>query len=295
MKRAFIHARLFFFLSLLIFLAFQFNTVKAEDQPKHIKVGIDEKLGQTIPLDLSFINENGDSIRLSSIVNKPTVLALVYYHCPGICSPLLMGLADVIDHADLEPGKDYNILTISFDPEETPASAKKWKSEHLLTMRRQMPASAWTFMTGDSINIKKLTDAAGFYYQNDRDSNYAHMTSLIVLSPKGKITRYIFGTQFLPADLKMAVINARQEQAMPTINRILSFCFSYERKGDKYVLNVTRMIGTVVLFMVSVVFAVLTLKGKGKGKNKIKEKEPEAKVPGTEAKGQGPEGEGPKA
>ncbi|MGE5411738.1 MAG: hypothetical protein ACM3MI_12325, partial [Clostridiales bacterium] len=96
------------------------------------------------------------------------------------------------------------------------------------------------------------------------DSNYAHMSSLIMLSPNGKITRYILGTQFNPVDLKMAVINAQQGQVMPTLNKILAFCFSYERKGDKYVLNITRMVGTVVLFMVTVVFAVLTIKGKKK-------------------------------
>ncbi|MGE5679767.1 MAG: SCO family protein [Bacillota bacterium] len=270
MKKAFMVKRLCFFFSLIFFFVFQSQTISAEDQNKHVKIGIDEKLGSAIPLDLTFLNENGEKVKLSSLVTRPTVLALVYYHCPSICSPLLMGLAEVVDRTDLEPGKDYNILTISFDPRETPESARRWKNEHLHAMRKVFPASSWSFMTGDSINIRKLTDAAGFYYQNDRDSNYAHMSTLIVLSPKGKISRYIFGTQFLPADLKMAVKNAEQGQTMPTVNKILAFCFSYERQGDKYVLNITRLIGTVTLFMAAVVFTVLTISGR---KKKAKERE----------------------
>ncbi|MDP4175065.1 MAG: SCO family protein [Bacteroidota bacterium] len=253
---------LIFFLIILIRPFFAQEQKQVND--KHVKIGIDEKLGSTIPLDLTFLDENGKKVKLSSLVNKPTVMALVYYHCPAMCSPMLMGLAEVVDRTDLEPGKDYNIVTISFDPKETPAYAKKWREERLSTMKKSLPNGAWTFMTGDSVSIRKLTDASGFYYQKDRDSNYAHMSSLIMLSPQGKITRYILGTQFNPVDLKMAVINAQQGLVMPTLNKILAFCFSYERKGDKYVLNITRMVGTVVLFMVTVVFAVLTIKGKKK-------------------------------
>ncbi|MGE5432696.1 MAG: SCO family protein [Syntrophomonadaceae bacterium] len=225
------------------------------------KVGIDEQLGSYVPLNLTFNDENGKPVVLKNMIKRPVVLAFVYYHCPGVCSPLLSGVAEVMDKVDLDPGRDFDIWTISFDPNDKPSDAKKWKSDHMGAMRRKLPESSWTYMTGDSITIHKMTDAAGFYYKRDR-GDFIHMGSLIVLSPEGKITRYIFGTQFLPFDVKMAVLQAQKGEPTPTVNKILSFCYSYDRQGGKYVFNVTKVIGSLLLFSAVVLFTVLVIKSR---------------------------------
>src|ERR1700674_2339180 len=123
----------------------------ADDTPKQ-EVGIDEKLGSTIPMDMSFLDEYGKPVRLRELITKPTILTLVYYRCPGICSPLLNGLSATIDHLDLEPGKDYNIVTISFDPTETYTTASEKKKNYLEDMKKKIPVDSWRFLVGDSIN-----------------------------------------------------------------------------------------------------------------------------------------------
>lgn len=256
--------RIFFVFSLLLFLLLFNTTIKSDANNDHTKVGIDEKLGSFIPLDLNFRDENGNPVKLNQLLKRPVVLALVYYHCPGICSPLLSGVAEVVDRVDLNPGQDFDVWTISFDPKDTPAEARKWKTEHSNFMKRQIPASAWTYMTGDSVSIHKLTDAVGFYFKSDGKNDFLHMGSLIVISPKGKIIRYIFGTQFLPFDLKMAVLEAEKGTPTPTINKILAFCYSYDPQGGKYVFNITKVVGSLMLFAVALFFAVLTIKNRMK-------------------------------
>jgi protein SCO1/2 len=233
---------------------------------KHAEVGIDEQLGHYIPLDISFTNEKNEKVKLSELIRRPTIIALVYYHCPGICSPLLEGVADVVDHLDMEPLKDFGVLSISFDDREGPASATRWKKEHLLSMKRKLPEGTWTFLTGDSISIHKLTDAVGFYFKRDTDSSFLHYGSLIIVNGKGMISRYIFGTQFLPFDVKMALIEAQRGESRPTINKILAFCYSYDRIGNKYTLNFTKVAGSIVTLFGIVFFLVLILKGRKKSK-----------------------------
>lgn len=245
---------------------FQAAMFASENGAAKQKIGIDEKLGAAIPQDLVYTDENGKPFRFSELNGKPVVLALVYYRCPNICSPLLLGMAEVIDRLDLKPGEDYNAVALSFDERETPETAKRWKNEHLSSMKKEIPENSWRFLTGDSINIRKLTDAAGFYFKRDTNNNFAHMASLIILSPKGKVTRYIFGTTFLQTDLKMAIEKAKMEQSTPTINKLLAFCYSYDRKGDRYFFDITKTVGIISLLTVSVFFAVLMLKGR---KNKI--------------------------
>ncbi len=231
-------------------------------QAKNNEVGIDEKLGNHIPLDLSFVNEKSEKVLLKDLVNKPTILALVYFNCPAVCNPLLNGLAEVVDKVEMEPGKDFNIITLSFNHKEDAFKALKWKREHLASMKRIITDASWSFLTGDSVSIKKLTNAVGFYFKQDTDSSFLHFASLIILSEDGKITRYIFGTQFLPFDLKMALIEAQKGEARPTVNKILTFCYSYDREGNKYVLNFKRIAGAVILLSALIFFATLIIKGK---------------------------------
>ena len=210
-------------------------------------VGIDEQLGRKLPGELSFLGETSSPIALQSLLGKPTILALVYYECPGVCTPLLNNLVDTLDRSDLVAGQDYQVITISFDPKDTPAIAAKKRANYLKQMHKPIPPEALRFLTGDQAAIDKITDAVGFrYVATGKDFN--HPGVLTVLSPDGRVMRYLYGVSFMPFDIKMAVIEASQGQPMPSINRALAFCYSYDPQGRKYVLSTLKVAGSTMLF-----------------------------------------------
>lgn len=227
------------------------------EQQKNPEVGIVEKLDNTIPKDLKFVNSNGDTVKLGDIITKPTVLTLVFYHCTGICSPLLTNLAEVVDKTDLQPGKDYQLITVSFDHYENIEAAQRWRKTHLEEMKKQINPDDWRFLVGDSASIRKLCDAVGFYFKPDGHDNFIHAGSLFFISDNGKITRYLFGTEYNPFDFKLAILEAHKGLSMPTVNRMLKFCYSYDPDGRKYVFNITRIIGTGMLLILGIFFATL--------------------------------------
>jgi protein SCO1 len=208
--------------------------------------GIDEKLGEFVPGELVFLDESGDSIQLGKIIDRPTIVTLVYYNCPSVCRPLLNEVSDMLGKLlDLKmtPGDDYRVITISFDEFDGPEGSARLKKEYLSMLPDGFPAEAWTFLTADAAKIQKFTESVGFEFQRTGD-DFAHPTTLVMLSPKGKITRYLYGAEYLPLDLKMAIYEASDGHVGPTIARMLKFCFSYDPDGRKYVLNLTRIIGT---------------------------------------------------
>lgn len=248
-----------FFLSLLISLSLFAQ--------KKIEIGIDEKLGSTLPMDLRFQTSEGSTVALKEIINKPTLIALVYYQCPDLCSPTQSELAWTIDNLQLEPGKDFQVVSISFDHHETPEIAARWKRNYLQMIKRKFDADNWLFLTGDSLSIQKLTTTAGFYFK-PADKQFVHASTLIAVSPKGKISRYLFGTDFNPFDVKMALLEAESGKTNPTISKVLKYCFSYDPEGRQYTLNITRIIGTIMLIGVGIFLSVLLLKKKSEIRNK---------------------------
>ena len=216
------------------------------------QIGIEERLGEVIALDtLSFVDEDGRPISLRSLFDRPVILTLVYYRCPGICTPLLQELAKVADLCDLVPGEDYRIVTISFDADESPELAKNKQTNMLATMgRKKMPREGWRFLTGDAGNIRALTEAAGFRYIRDENKiDFVHAATLIFLSSEGKIVRYLNGTRFNPADLKLAVLDASEGRARSFMQRIQQLCYTYDSKGRTYVLQINRLIlGVTIVF-----------------------------------------------
>ncbi|MCX7907974.1 MAG: SCO family protein [Ignavibacteria bacterium] len=236
-------------------------TLKGNKEPE---VGIVEKLGNKIPLDLVFTNEEGKQVKLANLINKPTILMFVYYHCPGICSPLLTGVSEVVDKSELVPGKDYQLVTISFDHTETFDKAKKWKENHIKGLEKKIDKNSWAFLVGDSISIRKITNAVGFYFKPDGRGDFVHGAAIYSISPDGKIIRYLFGTEFNPFDFKMAVLEAEKGIPLPTVNRLLKFCYSYDPSGRTYVFNFTRVFGTVMLLGLAVFFVILISKKKKK-------------------------------
>jgi protein SCO1/2 len=242
------------------------GTVYAEN--KKIEIGVDEQLGKHVPLDVTFKTEYGKDIVLKDLLTKPTVLAFVYYRCPGICSPLMTSVTDVINRTSLEPVKDYNIITISMDETEKPELAADKKRNFMKLINGNFPEEGWRFLTGDSINIHRLSDAAGFYFKRE-GKDFIHSGALIFINNEGKICRYLFpgytdrgGFRILPFDFKMAVSETSKGNVIPTVANMLQFCFSYDPEGKTYVLNFTRIFGAGILLLAAVFIVFVTKKQK---------------------------------
>lgn len=233
------------------------------------EIGVVEHLGDTLPLDLVFSNEAGHNIRLREVINKPTILTLVYFDCPGLCSPLLDGVSEVMEQMDLELGKDYKVLTVSFNTQDTPERAVE-KKQNFLRNRSKDKAEHWIYLTGDSASIACLVDAVGFRYKK-AGNDWIHAAVITIVSPEGKITRYLYGTRFLPFDVTMAIGEAARGIPRPTINRVLEFCFSYDPAGRRYVLDVTKVSGIIILFVGLVIFITLIIRSRTRRRNKSHE------------------------
>jgi len=229
-----------------------------------VEIGVIEKLDAYIPMDAMLIDEHGDTVVIGDLIDKPTILNFVYFRCPGICSPLMDGLADAMDGTDMVLGEDYQALTISFDPREATFLAIKKKNNYLNLMKKKDQAEkGWLFFTSDSTNISNLTEATGFRYK-PTGNDFIHAATLIIVDPNGKITRYMNGIYFLPFELKMSILDAAESKSGPTINRVLQYCYSYDPEGQKYVMNVTKVAGTLIIFMGLVLFLVLVFVRKRK-------------------------------
>lgn len=215
------------------------------------EIGIDEQLGKHIPLDLTFRDEEGNPVTLWDVVTKPTILSLIYYNCRHICPELLVGISETVSAMDMVSGDDFSLLTLSFDETDTPELALRTKMNYLTALNKDMPPSVWTFLTGDAASITALTEAVGFRFRREKEG-FLHPASLIVLSPEGKITRYLYGTTFLPRDLSMAIYEASEGRPGRSVGRLLLYCFSYDPEGKRYVFNILKVFGTItILFLLS--------------------------------------------
>jgi len=229
--------------------------VNAQVPSAEDEVGIVEHLDTIIPANITFNNEHGQPVQLKSLITKPTILSLVYYDCPGICPMLLSGVSDVIEKMGLELGKDYQVITVSFNDDDTPAASVE-KKRNFLRAHSKPRAEYWQFLTGDSANIYSLTNALGYNFTRT-GNDFMHPACILVLSPEGKVTRYLYGTSYLPFDVKMAIIEAQKGQSRPTINRVLEYCFSYDPEGRRYTLQVTKISATIIIFFAVVLLIIL--------------------------------------
>jgi protein SCO1/2 len=228
------------------------------------QVGVDEKLGAQVPMDLVLNDEDGKPVKLGSLIDKPTVLTLNYFRCAGICTPLLNGMVDVINQTKSQPGQDFKVITVSFDPTDTPDVARMKQGNYLKEITRPFAPASWRFLTGPAAATKALCDAVGFKFQAQGDG-FIHSGVILVLSPQGKVTRYMYGISFLPADLQMAVLEAARGETRPTVNHLLQFCFSQSTNGQGYVFAVTKVVAIVTFLLAGGFLAWLFLRRKRPG------------------------------
>ncbi len=233
------------------------------DQSEEVRVV--EHLGDTIPLDLKFVTDKFDTVTLRQLIDKPTILSFVYFDCPGLCSPLLEGVGDVIRKSDMILGKDYQVITFSFNFRDTPEKAKE-KKKRFVERYSADNSDGWIFLTTDSATIHKITHATGFITKAV-GFDFIHPSAIIAVSPQGKITRYLYGITFLPMDVKLAVAEANEGKARPTIQKIMLMCYSYDKDNQRFGLDVTKIIGTVIAFFLLLFVIIYLVKPRKKNKN----------------------------
>jgi len=224
-------------------------------------VGLEERLGAQIPLDLTFRDETGRAVTLRELVTVPTVIAPVYYRCPNVCSFLQGGLARALPEVKLTPGKDFRVLSVSFDETETPETAHRSQAIYMDAMRQQFPADDWHFLTGDRQSILQLLDAAGYHFERQGE-DFLHPVAMFVVTKDGEIVRYLHGTNVLPMDLTLALVESSEGRVGPTIRRVAQFCFSYDAGSRRYVFNLFRVSATVILLTAGAFMAFLILRGR---------------------------------
>jgi protein SCO1/2 len=215
------------------------------DRPIVPDVRIEQRLDEQVPLDLRFRDEDGTTRPLSDYFHgKPVVLVPAYYRCPRLCSLVLNGVADVLRRVDYEPGTDYEIVTFSIDPAETPELARAKKAAYVEHVRREGAGAAWHFLTGAEPEIKRLTDAVGFRYAYDPvRGEYAHASGLMVLTPDGRVSRYFYGMNFSSRDVAFALEDASAGKiGSPAVYPLRLLCFNYDPTTGQYTLMVFRVV-----------------------------------------------------
>ncbi|MDX2494562.1 MAG: SCO family protein [Desulfuromusa sp.] len=229
------------------------------------RVELVEQLGQQIPLQLEFIDSTGKTVQLDQLIDRPTLIVPVFYNCRNVCNMLLGGLSAVLPKIKLEPGEDYNVITFSFDPTETTEMAVHSQQTFMTAMQAPYPKQAWRFLTSSQENILKLTDAAGYYFKKEGD-DFLHPIAAFIVTKEGKIVRYLIGQRFSPIDLSMALFEASEGRIGKPIRQALQFCFSYDPEGRRYVFNLMRVSGTVILLTLGSFLLFLILSGRKKKK-----------------------------
>ena len=231
-------------------------------------VGIEQHLDEQIPADLSFRDETGKPVHLGDYFGKkPMILNLVYYNCPMLCGEVLSGLEGALRVLKFDVGKEFDVLTVSFDPRETPDMATRKKAEFLKRYGRAGAAEGWHFLTGPQESIDALTKAAGFQYQYDpKTGQFAHATAIMILTPEGKIAQYYYGVDYAPKDLRLGLIQASENKIGTLADQVLLYCYHYDPTTGKYgaiISRVLKLAGIATLLGLGILMTVLIRLGSG--------------------------------
>jgi protein SCO1 len=226
-------------------------------------VSFDQRLNAPVPLDLVFHDEANQAVPLRTYFgDKPVVLALVYYKCPNLCNLTLTEMASSLKRVALQPGSDYNAVIVSIDPAETPALAAEKKSSYAKVFNRAGFDSGWHFLTGSQDSISRLAAAVGFHYRWDEPTHqFIHAAGIMIATPAGKLSRYIYGVQYAPADLRLGLVEASQHKIGSPVDYALLYCFHYDASQGKYtlaIMNVLKLAGGVtILCLAALVFFLM--------------------------------------
>jgi protein SCO1/2 len=234
------------------------------------EIGFDQNLDTHVPLDTSFNDESGHAVALGDYFGtRPVVMVFAYYDCPMLCTLVINGLASALDVLSLEPGKDFEIVTVSFDPRDTPAAAAAKKAAYIARYKRPGAAASWHFLTGEQRSIDRLAHAAGFRYVWDTETKqFAHPTGIIVLTPDGRLARYLFGIEYGPRDLRYAVVEASNGKVGSAVDSLLLYCYHYDPTTGRYGVAIMRVVriaaaGTVLALGAFIVVMVRSEKRRG--------------------------------
>jgi protein SCO1/2 len=236
------------------------------------EIGFDQRLNEQVPLDVEFNDDQGRVVRLGQYFGrKPVVLAFVYYDCPMLCTMVLSSITSTLGVLSLAPGKDFELVMISFDPRETTGLAAKRKAEYLLRYNRPDAAGGWHFLTGAPASIERVTKAAGFRYAWDEETQqFAHPAGIVVLTPDGRLARYLFGLEFGPRDLRLALVEASEGRIGTVVDAALLYCYHYDPMTGRYglvVMRVLRIAGAAtVVALGAFVFVMLRRERSQRGK-----------------------------
>ncbi|PYT04309.1 MAG: SCO family protein [Acidobacteria bacterium] len=217
------------------------------------KVGIEQRLNNQIPLDATFRDESGREVKLGEYFRggRPVVLALVYYECPMLCNLTLNGLVGALEAVPFTPGREFEVVTVSFDPREGPELAAKKKETYLKRFRREGAEGGWHFLTGDKDSIDRLAQATGFRYVWDEESKqFAHASAIMVVTPEGKLSHYFYGIDYSPKDLRLALVESSQGKIGSPVDALILYCYHYDPATGKFapVMAVMRAAGVLTVF-----------------------------------------------
>jgi len=230
--------------------------------PGLANVGIEQHLNEQIPPDLTFRDESGKTVRLGDYFGKrPMILNLVYYNCPMLCGEVLSGLTSTLRVLRFDLGREFEVITVSFDPRETPQIAAEKKKQYLERYGRKGAEQGWHFLTGQQDAIAALTKSAGFQYEYDAKTNqFAHTTAIMVLTPKGKIAQYYYGVEYAPKDLRLGLIEASQNKIGNLVDQVLLYCYHYDPATGKYgavIMRVVRLAGLATILSLGAFIAIM--------------------------------------
>ncbi len=239
-------------------------------------VSIDQKLGSQIPLDLPFRDETGQNVTLGKYFEsgRPVIINLVYYDCPMLCTEVLNSLSSTMRLLTFDIGKDYEVLTVSFDPREKPELAAAKKKAYWQRLGKPGAEAGWHFLTGDQKSITALTNAVGFHYQwDDKIQQFAHATAIMVATPEGKLSHYFYGVEYPPKDIRLALVEASNHKVGNPVDAVLLYCYHYDPRTGRYgavVTNIVRLAGAATVLILGT-FLIVMFRMEPKGKKKSRE------------------------
>ena len=229
--------------------------IASSTTPEQLKdVTFEQRLDTTLPLDTRFRDETGRDVALGDYFGKkPVVLAFVYYSCPMLCTQVLNGVSSSVKVMPFTVGSDFDVVYVSFDPRDTPKTAAEKKQAQLADYQQTASAAGWHYLTGDEASIRRVTNAAGFSYRWDEATGqYAHVSGVLVVTPDGRLSRYFYGVEYSPKELRMALVESSEGKVGSVVDQLLLYCYHYDPATGRYgviAMNLVRLGGVVTIVL----------------------------------------------